>query len=211
MQRFLRRALLVFVFPPLAAVAESPIPPMTATRSSPLVQNRKADEDELSRMRNRAMIKRFESAGYLVRVRPQTEHYYLRSVPPAYRYLRPWSKTLLERLGRQFHARFHKRLRVTSLVRTVARQMELAERNGNAASATGPRRSSHLTGATLDISKTNMTGAERQWVRRVLRQLRGGGYLYAVEEFQQPVFHIMVYRSYLDYVAFMQARSGAQE
>jgi Family of unknown function (DUF5715) len=210
MQCCLRRALLVLVFP-LAAVAGSPTTPLTATRLSPLVQNRQADREDLSRMRNRAMIQRFEGAGYLVRVQPQTKHYYLRSIPAGYRYLRPWSKTLLERLGRQFHVRFHKRLRVTSLVRTVASQRQLAKRNGNAAPANGPRRSSHLTGATLDISKKNMTLAERQWVRRVLRQLRGGGYLYAVEEFQQPVFHIMVYRSYLDYVEFVKASSGAQE
>lgn len=191
----------------LTVVAESPVRPMTATRNSPVVQNRQADRDDLSRMRNRAMIHRLTNAGYLERVRAQTEHYYLRSVPPAYRYLRPWSKTLLERLSQQFHARFHKRLRVTSLVRSVARQRELAKRNGNAAAATGPRRSSHLTGATLDISKSNMTLSEKQWIRQVLRSLRSGGYVYAIEEFQQPVFHVMVYRSYLDYVALVQTKS----
>jgi hypothetical protein len=200
MQCVFGRTVLTSLFLPLVAVAESPVP-MIATRVSPLVQNKQADEDDLSRMRSREMIERFERAGYLVRVRDKTEHYYLHAVPSAYRYLRPWSRTFLERLSRQFHARFHRKLRVTSLVRAADGQQDLAKINGNAAAATGPRRSSHLTGATLDISKTFMTLKERQWIRRVLRSLKRGGYLYAIEEFQQPVFHIMVYRSYADYVA----------
>jgi hypothetical protein len=46
-----------------------------------------------------------------------------------------------------------------------------------------------------------MTAREQRWMRDVLFSLRENGYLYAIEEFQQPTFHIMVYRSYLDYVA----------
>jgi hypothetical protein len=85
----------------------------------------------------------------------------------------------------------------------VENQIALARRNGNAAKAFGRLRSSHLTGATLDISKHSMTAAEQRWMRNVLFSLRRAGYLYAIEEFQQPTFHIMIFRNYLDYVASM--------
>jgi hypothetical protein len=52
----------------------------------------------------------------------------------------------------------------------------------------------------LDISKRGMSRAEVNWMRRVLHSLKKQGYLYAVEEFRQPTFHIMVYRDYERYV-----------
>lgn len=172
---------------------------LVANWSSQLVQNARADTDDLSRMRDPAMVRRFYHRGYLVAVRPSTRYYYLHAIALAYRYCRPWTKLFLERLGRQHYARFGRRLRVTSLVRTVAQQRHLAHINGNAAAATGARRSSHLTGATVDISKRFMNGGEKSWMRRVLYSLRQRGYLYAIEEFRQPAFHIMVYQNYQQY------------
>lgn len=174
---------------------------LAAKASSQSVQNEKADAYDLSRMRDVAMIRRFHAAGLLVSVPSQTRYYYLHSIPSAYRYLRPWTKTFLERLSREFYAVFHEPLRVTSLVRTVELQRKLLRRNPNAADATGAYRSSHLTGATLDISKHFMKPHEREWMRRVLAGLANRGVLYAVEEFEEPCFHIMVYPSYRDYVA----------
>ena len=174
---------------------------LIASGSSPIIQNTRADADHLSRMLNSSMVRRFVQHGYLVAVPPNTRSWYLHAIPIANRYCRPWTKVFLERLGRQFHAKFGHRLRVTSLVRTVASQIALSHRNGNAANAFGPLRSSHLTGATVDISKHSMSAVEQRWMRNVLYSLRRRGYLYAIEEFQQPTFHIMVYRDYLDYVA----------
>lgn len=130
----------------------------------------------------------------------KTSGYYLHAVREQNRYLRPWTRLFLSRLSSQYRARFGKQLRVTSLLRTAEYQRSLQGRNDNAASAKGPKRSAHLTGASIDISKKGMTGAERQWLRRVLTSLRGNGYLYAIEEYQQPVFHILVHRKYADYV-----------
>lgn len=192
---------------PALAWAEAALA-LVATRDSQLIQNRRADADNLSRMRDVAMVRRFHRAGYLVRVPSSSRHYYLKSVPANYRYLRPWSKLFLDRLSRQYHARFGKRLRVTSMVRTVQFQNALARRNGNAAAATGARASSHLTGATLDISKTPMTAAEVEWMRRVLASLKRQGVIYAVEEFQQPTFHIMVYKNYPEYVQRITSKKG---
>lgn len=174
---------------------------LAAKASSQFIQNEQADDYHLSRMRNIAMIRRFHAAGLLVSVPFRTRFYYLHAIPAAYRYLRPWTELFLERLSRDFYATFRQRLRVTSLIRTVSLQRRLLRSNSNAADATGSYRSSHLTGATLDISKHSMRPAGQRWMRRVLAELAKGGYLYAVEEFQQPCFHVMVYPEYQGYVS----------
>ncbi|MGH9686297.1 MAG: DUF5715 family protein [Candidatus Acidiferrales bacterium] len=172
---------------------------MAANDSSQTIQNARANAYHLTRMRNRAMVVQFAEAGYLVEVAPTTRTYYLHRIPPAYRYLRPWAKKFLDRTSREYYSTFHRRLRVSSLIRTVALQRRLVRRNPNAADATGDDRSSHLTGATLDISKHSMSWREKKWLRRQLVELEQSGYLYAVEEFRQPCFHVMVYPNYRDY------------
>ncbi|MGH9739308.1 MAG: DUF5715 family protein [Candidatus Acidiferrales bacterium] len=172
---------------------------LAANASSQTIQNAQANAYHLARMRNRAMIVQFFEAGYLVSVPPETRTYYLHGVPTDYSYLRPWAKRFLDQISREYYATFHTQLRVTSLVRTVSLQQRLARRNFNAAEATGDDRSSHLTGATLDISKHSMSWREKKWLRRQLVELEQSGYLYAVEEFRQPCFHVMVYPNYRDY------------
>ncbi len=198
MRAFAWMTLLVLIFP--ACLWSSDRSLLLADVESQAVQNARADADNLSRMRDVRMIQRFRSKGYLAPVPARTSYFYLHGIPPAYRYCRPWTKVFLERLSRQFYRRFGQPLRVTSLVRTVGRQEQLARRNGNAADAVGWLRSSHLTGATVDISKRSMSPQARQWMRAVLYSLHRQGYLYGVEEFEQPVFHIMVYRNYPRYV-----------
>ena len=129
---------------------------LVATALSPIVQNARADEDELSRITDNEMLERFVASGYLVPVPADGKHYYLKAVPGSYRYVRPWSKRFLDQTSAQFYSKFHERLRVTSLVRTEDFQERLARFNGNAAPASGPTQSSHLTGATMDISKAQM-------------------------------------------------------
>jgi hypothetical protein len=180
---------------------------LLADANSPRIQNDRADHDDLSRMRNTAMVQRFAQNGRLVRIPLNHRHYYIHDVPAAYRYARPWTKLFLARLSRQYHARFGQRLRVTSLVRTEGRQRYLAQVNRNAASAHGVLRSSHLTGATVDVSKRFMSQSEVRWLRNSLYSLQSQGYIYAIEEFGQPVFHIMVYRNYPKYVSSMTSAS----
>jgi uncharacterized protein YcbK (DUF882 family) len=200
-------ALLVGLLMPASAWAQLGMI-LKANRYSQVRQNQRANEDDLSRMKDSAMLQRFVRAKYLEPVPVMTKHYRLSGVSPQHRYLRPWSRLFLQRLSQQYHARFKKRLSVTSLVRTVDYQQRLAKRNGNAAAALGPRASSHLTGATLDIAKRGMTKAELEWMRRVLHSLKQRGYLYAVEEWQQPVFHIMVYKDYTQDVDQQIARTN---
>jgi hypothetical protein len=173
---------------------------LSAAADSQRLQNEQADAQDLSRMKDDAMVRRFRGLALLVPVRATTPAYYLQGIPSKFRYSRPWARLFLQRLGQQFHARFGTRLRVTGLVRTVQYQQALAGRNANAAPASGDKRSAHLTGATLDISKRFMNSREAAWTRRVLSQLRQRGVLYAIEEFAQPCFHVMVYRCYDDYV-----------
>ncbi len=173
---------------------------LAARRSSQSIQNERANAYHLSRMQNRAMIVKFFEDGYLSAVPPETKFYYLHDIPPAYCYLRPWAKRFLDQIGREFYANFHTQLRVTSMIRTVELQRRLERRNFNAAGATGMDRSSHLTGATLDISKHSMDAREERWMRRKLIELQKNGYLYAIEEFEQPCFHVMVFPNYQDYV-----------
>jgi hypothetical protein len=205
-----RFALALVLLLPSVAFAVSPAV-LVADETSPVVQNTRADNDHLSRMESTAMLRRFVRDGYMVAVPASTDGYYLQRIPASYRYLRPWSKLFLQRLSEQYHAKFDDRLRVTSLVRTATRQRRLERSNANAAEATGPQRSSHLTGATLDISKRFMTPQEQQWMRSVLYSLRQQGHLYAIEEFYQPTFHIMVFRSYANYVRVLQAKTRKSE
>jgi Family of unknown function (DUF5715) len=173
---------------------------LVADAGSQRAQNERADADNLSRMANVAMIRRFVRLGLLVRVPASTRSYYVSGISPKYRYVRPWTRLFLDRLSRQFQARFGARLRVTGLIRTVAYQRALRGRNTNAAPALGPERSSHLTGATLDISKRFMKPRHKEWMRRVLYRLNEEDVIHAIEEFRQPTFHVMVYRSYRKYV-----------
>lgn len=184
----------------LAAVPGSRANDLRATTESQLIQNQQADQDNLSRIEDSKMLERFVRLKLLTSVPADTRDYYLANVPSNYRYARPWAKLFIERLGDQYRARFGTKLRVTSLIRTVSLQNSLRRRNGNAASPYGEKRSTHLTGASIDISKKGMTRAQQEWMRDVLRSLREKGYIFAIEEFRQPAFHIMVYRQYEDYV-----------
>ena len=180
---------------------------LRATSQSQTDQNRLADEDHLSRMQDKAMVQRWTRLQLLVPVKEKTRDYYLHAVPSDYRYLRPWAHTFLQRISNQFRSRFGRPMRVTSLLRTVSYQKSLARRNGNAAPSTGPKASVHLTGACLDLSKKGMTRAQQAWVRNVLLNLRTKGYLYAIEEFTQPTFHVLVNRRYDEFVAQRVAAS----
>jgi len=180
---------------------------LRANSQSQVIQNEQADLDRLSRMEDHEMIARFARLQLLVPVESRTRDFYVHNVPDERRYLRPWAKLFLERLSRQYRSRFGGTLRVTSLVRTEDHQRKLQRRNPNAAAPEGEKRSAHLTGACLDVSKKGMNRSQMRWVRQVLSSLKEKGYLYAVEEFTIPNFHIMVHRDYPEYVELLSSNS----
>lgn len=200
-QTILAACVLTWLFAAPAAAAS-----LRGYPGAQLIQNERADADRLSRLEDRTMLQRFARLQLIDPIPGKTRNYYLHSVPAQYRYLRPWAKLFLDRLSSQYRARFRKPLRVTSLTRTAAYQKSLRRKNSNAAAANGAKRSTHLTGASLDISKKGMRRAEVRWMRRVLSSLKAKGYLFPVEEFQQPNFHVMVFRNYPQYVEKLLAR-----
>lgn len=190
----------------LVACAGASAASLRAKVGDPAQQNEKADRDHLSRMADDAMAARWVRLKLLEPVAAKTSTYYLHQIRQPNRYLRPWTKLFLARLSRQYYARFKTPLRVTSLLRPAEYQRSLQRRNGNAGSYRGPKASTHLTGAALDISKKGMTSRQLSWMRSVLSSLNEKGHIYGIEEFKQPHFHVMVYRSYDDYVAAKTGR-----
>ncbi len=161
-----------------------------------LKQNRQADQEKLSRLEDEMEIALFRQRKLLVplprsggvRVDPRLDE--------TYAYVRPWTRQFLLDMGGKSMKLFKRSIQANSAIRTELYQRKLHRRNGNAAPAQGPKASSHLTGATVDIAKKGMSAAQRRWMRRELLRLERLGLLEATEEFRQAVFHVMVYRSY---------------
>lgn len=118
-------------------------------------------------------------------------------LPENRRYCRPWSAAFLTDMARAHAMLFHRPIEVSSAVRTVAYQKQLRHINGNAAAAEGDIASPHLTGASVDISKKDLSQQELSWVRAWLLSLQQAGKIDVAEEFKQACFHITVYKSYL--------------
>jgi hypothetical protein len=160
-------------------------------------ENARADADGLSRLRTRAALDRFVRAGLLVPLPEEARGFRVVGVPGWRRVARPWTRRFVQQLGDALYALFGSRLRVTDLARTEAVQKALGEWNGNAAPARGAVASTHLTGASVDLSKIEHSDVEIAWLRLVLGRLTARGLVSAIEEFAQPHFHVMVFRAYV--------------
>lgn len=176
--------------------------PLPASPRHLVRENTRADADGLSRLRTRASLDRFVRAGLLVQLPEEARGFRVVGVPSWRRVARPWTRRFVQQLGEALHALFGNRLRVTDLTRTEAVQEALGEWNGNAAPARGAVASTHLTGASVDLSKVEHSDVELAWLRLVLGRLTARGLVSAIEEFAQPHFHVLVFRAY--------ARHGVQ-
>lgn len=172
---------------------------LSALRAGPgylVSENAAANRARLSRIPDLRTVRRFVRAKRLVPVPARTRTYEVVGVRPALRVARPWTVRFVKHLAQAFHARFRGTLRITSLTRTADVQRALRTTNGNAAPAEGRLRSTHLTGATVDISKRPMQLHEVQWLRAALGRLAKRELVSAIEEFAQPHFHVMVFPAY---------------
>jgi len=134
-------------------------------------------------------------AGRLVRLTPDS-NFSLHQV--GYPYVRPTTRTFLERLGAQYRDACGEQLEVTSAVRPATRQPP----NSTA-------RSVHPTGMAVDLHKPE-DEACRRWLRETLVELEGAGLLEATEEFAPPHFHVAVYPApYRTYVEARLRHEGA--
>jgi len=179
--------------------------PIPARPGHRVRENAEANADRLSRIRDRAALERFVRTGLLVRVPASAPGHRIVDVPGWRHVTRPWASLFLRQLGAAMRGLFGERLRVTDLARTEAVQLALREWNANAAPASGPLASTHLTGAAMDLSKVEHTDVEIAWLRLVLGRLTERGLVEAIEEFAQPHFHVLVLRDYAGYGARLRA------
>ncbi len=120
-------------------------------------------------------------------------------LPEKYRWCLPQTNIFLVNLVSDFKKKFGRTIKVNSAVRTFEFQTESTSVNKNAAPAElGPRQSSHLTGATVDIGKFGLSEDELRWLRKYFIDLEEKGLIEATEEHFQSVFHIMVFRQYAE-------------
>ncbi len=132
-----------------------------------------------------------------------------------WRFVMPQVAKFLVNLQERFSEEFGEScFMVNSAVRTIPRQMEVTigsgtRRNGNvrpnrnAASVWGPRRSLHLTGASIDIGKLDPVWLKKskmvplkakmlKWLREELIAYEDGWTFDVTEEWSQAVFHITI-------------------
>ena len=190
---------LVFLIPAAALAV-----PLKGSISSMKWQNIVADRYRLERMKNLAMVKKFIGNGKLVLVQSQGAHHFIdehlgeldAENKNYYRHARTFTRDFILKFSADFHAKFGKQIKVTSLVRTEWYQARLRRVNKNAAPARDELRSSHLTGATVDISFEDMSPAEMAWIEGELKSLMRQNKLYAIKEKTGGCYHIMVFPSY---------------
>lgn len=158
-------------------------------------QNRQADLEGLKRLTERD-LNLFISKKILVPLPHDNVNVVVDSrLPKRYRYCLPETRDFLIDFGTYFRKETGKPIQINSAVRTVEYQEDLGDRNGNAAPSEGPKRSSHLTGATIDIAKKGMTPHQLKTARKYLLFFHKNELADVTEEFHQAVFHAMIFRS----------------
>ena len=179
------------------------VPPpveLKGSEESQLWQNYMVEKEGLARMPNRKHLLTWEALGFFVSL-PQTNTARIDSrlkKDPEYCFALPRVADFLK--DRAYELRrdlpgVH--FEVSSAVRDEDRQKKIRRAgNWNAASVSGPKASSHLTGATIDITKKKMSKAQIEWWRKKLLYYETLRMIEATEEFNQAVFHIMVFGSY---------------
>lgn len=172
-------------------------PPLRGSLESLTRQNDKAEAEGLERILDEEDLNDRISQKLLVPVPASAGLAVDGRLPENHRYCRPWTAQFLNDLARAHAVQFHHPLFVSSAVRTVEYQKQLIQINGNAASAEGDIVSPHLTGSTIDIAKDGMSRQELGWMRGRLLSLQLAGHIDVEEEFQQPCFHITVYKTYV--------------
>lgn len=172
-------------------------PPLTGSLASLERQNERSDAEGLERILDDDDLKDRIAQHLLVPVPVSAALAVNPDLPANRRYCRPWTARFLSDIANNYSTRFHSSLEVSSAVRTVDYQRRLMHVNGNAAAAEGDIVSPHLTGATVDIAKHDLTLPEIAWMRTRLLTLQLAGKIDVEEEFQQACFHITVYKSYV--------------
>lgn len=164
------------------------------------LQNRVARQHDYTYISTSRQVRRFADAGYLVRVRSNTDYTVKAGVP--FPYTRPEVAVFMRRLGQQYRNACGEQLVVTSLTRPTSRQ----PRNASP-------RSVHPTGMALDLRRSSRSSC-RSWLEGVLMHLEGRGVLEATYERRPPHYHVALFpNQYEGYVESLRtaAASGSTE
>ena len=174
-----------------------PMPaPLKGSREILIHQNAMAEADGLERIQNDAQLNHLRAIHEIVDLPVSSSLRVNDDLPYNRRAARPWTVLFAQDIARDYYARFHQPLWVTSAVRTAAFQSRLQRVNGNAAGLYGDFASPHLTGQAIDFGKNGMNAAQIAWMRLYLLPLIQSGTIDVEEEFQQACFHLSVYRRY---------------
>lgn len=152
---------------------------------------RQARIERLSFFETPSSVRRQVAAGRLVRLVPDAGFTMHRVTYP---FVRPATRTFVQRLGAQYREACGERLVVTSAVRPATRQP------ANSAS-----RSVHPTGMAVDLRKPTNPRCLR-WLRTVLLDLEHADLIEATEEYAPPHFHVAVFPT--AYRRYAAARAG---
>jgi hypothetical protein len=161
------------------------------TPEAQAAQNEVIDRLGLMRIQNDQQLTSLELSGTLVPLHPEYGTLTVSPRLPARRRacLYTTSMLLLD-VSRAYFKAFRTTLTVTSAVRTTRDQKQLLRWNRNAAPASGPMASSHLTGAAVDIARRGMTGVQTRFMEQTLLEEALLGRVIVLEENGQMCFHI---------------------
>lgn len=181
--RQLATAGLLTLLLPTVATAQS----LRGSRASIDRMYRHAIAESFTFFETPASVRRQVAAGRLVRLEPDGNFALYRV---GYPYVRPATRTFVQRLAAQYRDACGEALIVTSAVRPATRQP-----------ANSADRSVHPTGMAVDLRKPKGRAC-RKWLRDVLLELEGTNVLEATEEYAPPHFHVAVFPTKYDrYVA----------
>ena len=163
----------------------------------PELQNTLADREGLKRYKNQTEVERATARGELVRIR-NTRFVDIDDIPEWRQVCLPRTRDFVQDFGKSYEkGNTGGDVVVNSATRPATTQRGIAQGgNRNAAPTTGRNRSSHLTGATLDLAKLKMTPRGIRWSRKWLDRLQKKGFVVYRSERRQAVFHVFVTNKY---------------
>jgi hypothetical protein len=167
-----------------------PAQSLRGSRASIKRMHRHAVAEGMSFFETPASVRRQVAAGRLVRLEPG---HAVELHRVGYPYVRPTTRTFVQRLAAQYRDACGEPLVVTSAVRPATRQP-----------ANSADLSVHPTGMAIDLRKPADRSC-RAWLRSALLELEGAGVLEATEEHAPPHFHVAVFPT--EYARYASARA----
>ncbi len=159
-------------------------------------QNALIDALGFPRVKTEKDIELLRLAGKVVRVPDFGKTYYLSpKMRRGVRFLYPHAKRYMECVGEDYHNRFHKRFKITTLARTVQIQNRLKRLRISSANANeGETQSTHLACISFDISLKGMTEKEISFLTERFVHDRADGRVDVFLELWSRNFHVTVFR-----------------